>query len=100
MAKRLRYVTAPVLLVANKADTPALDAQADEFYRFGRKIVRVSAKENRGKAELLDAICERLPEPSPDDAAARRAGDEGGDRGPAERGQEHAGQHAGRRPSG
>ena len=47
---------------------PSLEAQADEFYRFGRKIVRVSAKENRGKAELLDAICQRLPEPSPDDA--------------------------------
>jgi len=67
VAKRLRYVTAPVLLVVNKADTPALDAQADEFYRFGRKILRVSAKENRGKAELMDEIFGRLPEPSDDD---------------------------------
>ena len=56
--------------MANKTDTPQLDAQADEFYRFGRKVVRVSAQENRGKAELLDAILERLPEPSPDDDAA------------------------------
>ena len=69
VAKRLRYVTAPVLLVVNKVDTPALEAQADEFYRFGRKIVQVSAKENRGKAELLDAIGQRLPEPSVDDAS-------------------------------
>ena len=38
VAKRLRYVTAPVLLVVNKVDTPALDAQANEFYRFGRKM--------------------------------------------------------------
>ena len=67
VAKRLRYVTAPVLLVVNKADTPALDAQADEFYRFGRKILRVSTKENRGKAELMDEIFSRLPEPSDDE---------------------------------
>jgi len=66
VAKRLRYVTAPVLLVANKADTPVLESQADEFYKFGRKIIRVSALENRGKAELLDAIYERLPEPPAD----------------------------------
>ena len=39
VAKRLRYVDAPVLLVVNKADAPSLEPQADEFYRFGRKIV-------------------------------------------------------------
>ena len=66
VAKRLRYVAAPVLLVVNKADTPALDSQADEFYRFGRKILRVSTKENRGKAELMDEIFGRLPEASED----------------------------------
>ena len=64
VAKRLRYVTVPVLLVVNKSDTPALEGEADGFYRFARKMVRVSAKENRGKAELLDAIFERLPEPT------------------------------------
>ncbi|MBU4270819.1 MAG: ribosome biogenesis GTPase Der [Planctomycetes bacterium] len=67
VAKRLRYLTVPVLLVVNKTDAPSLDAHADEFYRFGRKMVRVSAQENRGKAELMDAIAQRLPEPSPDD---------------------------------
>lgn len=67
VAKRLRYLTVPVLLVVNKADAPSLDPQADEFYRFGRKMVRVSTRENRGKSELLEAIAERLPEPSPDD---------------------------------
>jgi len=66
VGKRLRYVSAPVLLVVNKVDTPAMEAQANEFYRFGRKIVQVSVKENRGKAELLDAIRQRLPEPSLD----------------------------------
>ncbi len=67
VAKRLRYVTVPVLLVVNKTDAPSLDSQADEFYRFGRKMVRVSVLENRGKAELMDAIAQRMPEPSPDD---------------------------------
>lgn len=70
VGKRLRYVTAPVLLVVNKVDTPAFAAQADEFYRFGRKLVHVSALENRGKAELLDAIHQRLPEQSLEDETA------------------------------
>jgi GTP-binding protein len=69
VAKRLRYITAPVLLVVNKVDAPSMDAQANEFYRFGRKMVRISTKENRGKAELMDAIAERLPEASAGDAS-------------------------------
>jgi GTPase len=67
VAKRLRYLTVPVLLVVNKSDNPALDGESDGFYRFARKMVRVSTKENRGKSELLDAIFERLPEPSSDE---------------------------------
>ncbi|MBN1395588.1 MAG: ribosome biogenesis GTPase Der [Pirellulales bacterium] len=67
VAKRLRYIEAPVLLVVNKTDAASLDAQADEFYRFGRNIIRVSALENRGKAELMDEIAQRLPEVSHDD---------------------------------
>ncbi|MBI2825925.1 MAG: ribosome biogenesis GTPase Der [Planctomycetia bacterium] len=62
VAKRLRYVDVPTLCVANKTDADSLDNQADEFYRLGRgKLVRVSAKENRGRQELLDLIVERLP---------------------------------------
>jgi GTP-binding protein len=67
VARRLRYVSAPVVCVANKADTPQLAQQADEFYRLGRKVLRVSAKQGLGKGELLEAIAERLPAPSPDD---------------------------------
>jgi GTP-binding protein len=59
--KRLRYVNVPIILVANKTDTPAMDSQADEFYRFGRKIIPVSVVSNRGKEELWQAIAERLP---------------------------------------
>jgi GTP-binding protein len=71
VAKRLRYVTPPVILVANKTDHEGIETQADEFYRFGRKMIRVSARENRGKDELLEEIYQRLPEPSPDNAPPR-----------------------------
>ncbi|HVU87226.1 MAG TPA: ribosome biogenesis GTPase Der [Pirellulales bacterium] len=65
VSKRLRYVDVPILCVANKTDAPSMDNLADEFYRLGRgKIIAVSAKENRGRQELLDAIVERLPEES------------------------------------
>ncbi len=68
VSKRLRYVNQPVICVANKADHKELDADADEFYRLGRgKLVRVSAKENRGRDELLQLIAERLPAATDDD---------------------------------
>lgn len=63
VAKRLRYVDKPIICVANKADDPKLDPQADEFYRLGRgKLIRVSAQQNRNKQPLLDLIVQRLPE--------------------------------------
>jgi GTPase len=68
VAKRLRYVDVPVILVANKTDYEGLESQADEFYKFGRKIIRVSAKENRNKDELLTEIRERLPLQTEEDA--------------------------------
>ena len=62
VARRLRYVDVPVLCVANKTDSETLDSNADEFYRLGRgKLIRVSAKENRGRDELLEFVLERLP---------------------------------------
>ena len=61
VAERLRYVKVPVICVANKTDHSGLDSQADEFYRLGRKVVRTSAKEARGKDELLEAVLEKLP---------------------------------------
>ena len=59
--KRLRYVDVPVVCVANKTDSPSLDSQADEFYRFGRKVISVSVMAGRGKEELLEMIAGRLP---------------------------------------
>ncbi len=61
VARRLRYVAAPVICVANKADTENLSLQAGEFYRFGRKVIPVSAAHSRGREELLAAIAEALP---------------------------------------
>jgi len=73
VAKRLRYITTPVIIVANKTDHEGIESQADEFYRFGRKIIRVSARENRGKDDLREEIYQRLPEPSPDEAPPEEA---------------------------
>ncbi len=62
VARRLRYVDAPVVCIANKSDEPAMDSQADEFYKLGRgKLMRASTIQNRGRQQLLDMIVERLP---------------------------------------
>ncbi len=62
VARRLRYLDKPVILVANKTDAPSLEPQADEFYKLGRgKLVKVSVHQNRNREELLQLIVERLP---------------------------------------
>jgi GTP-binding protein len=73
VSRRLRYVRVPVICVANKADTPQLESQADDFYRLGRQVLAVSAKENRNKDGLLLQILEHLP---PADQEERLAGKE------------------------
>lgn len=78
VGKRLRYVDVPVICVANKTDSESLESEANEFYRLGRgKLVRVSAKENRNRDELLKMILERLPEetdePPPEDPTMKVA---------------------------
>jgi GTP-binding protein len=65
----LRSVKAPIILVANKADDERIDSQADEFYRLGTgKPLRVSTKQNRGRAVLLNMITSKLPPPLSDEA--------------------------------
>jgi GTP-binding protein len=62
VARRLTYVKKPVICVANKTDSPALDAHVAEFYRLNRGTpVAVSTRSDRGRDELLAAILERLP---------------------------------------
>ncbi len=61
VAKRLRYVTVPVICVANKTDYRDMDPEASTFYRFGHRMVPVSARENRRIDTLLNTIHEHLP---------------------------------------
>lgn len=71
VARRLRAIDKPVILVANKADGEKLDPQADEFYRLGPKqILRVSALRNRHKSDLLEAILAHLPPPDEEESQA------------------------------
>ena len=69
VARRLRSVQVPIILIANKADAEHFDAQADEFYRLGAgKPLRVSTMQNRNRAVLLNMIVSKLP-PALDDEA-------------------------------
>lgn len=62
VADRLRIIRKPVVLVANKADTEKLGQLAAEFFKLGYgEPVVVSADQKLGKAELFDAILEKLP---------------------------------------
>jgi GTP-binding protein len=57
VARRLRSIKKPILLVANKCDHAGLDVNMVEFYQFGFGDPHaVSTRENRGKHELLDWI--------------------------------------------
>ncbi|MCR9117407.1 MAG: ribosome biogenesis GTPase Der, partial [bacterium] len=72
VARRLRYVDRPIICVANKTDTTAMDPNADDFYKLGRgKLIRVSSHQHRNKEALLDLIVERLPtfDPSKEDGS-------------------------------
>ncbi|MSU78576.1 MAG: ribosome biogenesis GTPase Der [Gemmataceae bacterium] len=70
VVRRLRSIKKPVLLVANKCDFPGLEDHVGEFYKFGLgEVTCVSAKNNRGKDELLAEIAKRLP-PIENDSAA------------------------------
>ena len=62
VAKRLRSVKCPIILLANKTDSESFDSQADEFYRLGcGKPLRVSTIQNRNRAVLLNMIVSHLP---------------------------------------
>ena len=62
VAKRLRSLEKPVILVANKCDGENWEAQAGEFYAlgFGEPIL-CSAKNNRRKSDLSEKLHDSLP---------------------------------------
>ncbi len=63
VARRLRYVDRPVVLVINKADDPRQDDDSHEFHKLGRGTpIYISTHQNRGKFDLRKLIAEKLPE--------------------------------------
>lgn len=61
LAQLLRHTGKPVLVAANKADARKLEAEANDFYRFGfTDVFPVSAEQGMGIGELLDALTEHL----------------------------------------
>ena len=62
VARRLRGIAKPVLVIANKVDTADFIPQTAEFHGLGfGDVICVSAQQNRGKAELLDQILKSVP---------------------------------------
>ncbi|MFC2043768.1 ribosome biogenesis GTPase Der [Chloroflexota bacterium] len=62
IADKLRPLSKPVVLAANKVDNGSLEAQAVEFYKLGLgEPSLISALRRRGTAELLDTIVALLP---------------------------------------
>lgn len=71
VAQRLHGTGKPVLLVMNKADTPAAESGLDEFTVLGfPRLFSVSAIHDRGLPPLLDAVCALLPAAPPAAAVA------------------------------
>jgi GTPase len=70
LARRLRRGSAPVVVVANKADSPRDDGDAGAFMALGLgEPIAVSALHGRGTGDLLDVLVTLLPEtPEPDQA--------------------------------
>ena len=63
LARRLRRATVPVLVVANKVDTDAEEADATAFHRLGLgEPFPVSGMHGRATGDLLDEIVTLLPD--------------------------------------
>jgi GTPase len=63
VSERLRAANKPVILVANKCDTPLMEPQAAELYRLGWGTpMCVSAQQGRGQEELFEAVHAKLPD--------------------------------------
>jgi GTP-binding protein len=67
LARELRPIKKPVLLVANKSDNPQRDDFANEFYGLGLgEVYAASGLHGRGVADRLDVIVELLPAHDPE----------------------------------
>ena len=66
VTRRLRGIDKPIILVANKCDGENWEVQANEFSALGLgEVVCISAKNNRRKGRLLEAIVNNIPESGP-----------------------------------
>ena len=75
IAELLRRAGPQVVVVANKADNPKLEATSAEFHRLGfPEIIPTSAAHARGLVDLEMSIAERLPAVSESVAPERRTG--------------------------
>lgn len=62
LARRLRPIEKPVLVLVNKADHPNRDLNANEFYSLGLgEIYPISGLHGRNVADLMDVVTELLP---------------------------------------
>jgi GTP-binding protein len=68
IAAILRRARKPVIVVANKLDDPARDAEAHEFHRLGLgEPVPVSALHGHATGDLLDRVVAELPGRGPEE---------------------------------
>ena len=78
VARLLRGVSTPVLLLANKAESEKIAWEIDAFYKLGmeRAPMAISAQNGIGLDELVEAMCDLLPEATEEEARvdARRVG--------------------------
>ncbi len=73
VADYLRRTGKPLILAVNKIDTPGLEANLAEFYRFGlTPIIPLAAAHGFGVGDLLEEVAKRLP--TPEEAPAPEPG--------------------------
>ncbi len=61
----IRRARKPTMLVVNKADNPALEAQAAQFHELAMgDPIPISAYHNKGITELMQKVVEKLPAPA------------------------------------
>lgn len=72
LARELRPVKKPVLVVVNKADNPQRDSFSNEFYSLGLgEVYPVSGLHGRGVADVMDVVVDHLPPATAIDADER-----------------------------
>jgi GTP-binding protein len=68
VAKRLRGIEKPIVLVANKADSPRQDLEVAEFHILANApIVTTSVLGERNREALIRTILEHLPQRTPEE---------------------------------